>query len=147
MEKGDELILFSRVAKLCGVTQLWLDGIHFQEPGCLTALQQLRLLELGFMDCSGIVEALRQPDAFPHLQKLCIIEADSDVADFEEAEERANLREEVHNMSKAIFKLPSLIELSGRCRLFSLPAPDMWKLWSRPDPEFTSVRQVWRKVL
>ena len=115
-------------------------------------MRQLGLLELEFTRCTGVAEALRHPDAFLHLQRLCIHEDDADVKAFEGAQERGDLQQdlaEVLDMSQAVFSLPSLVELSGFCRVFSLPAPDTWKLWCRPRPwpyYYSRLEQVWRKV-
>ena len=149
MEEEDKLVVLSCIAELRSLTQLHFTFGHFHNKAQFRAMQQLGLLELKFTRCSGIAEALRQPDAFLHVKKLCISEDDSDVEAFQTAEERGDSQpdlEEVSIMSQAVFSLPSLVELSGVCRIFSLPAPDTWKLWSRPRPH-CFIEQVWRKMV
>ena len=136
------------IATSSGLTKLEFARVQFHRQARFSELRRLRLQELSFVICTGVTEALNHPDAFALLQKLCIEEDRESVQAFEAAENRGGPTQglgEVVMMRDTVFNLPSLIELSGRCRIFSLHTPVNWKLWRRDGPSYDVV-VVWRRV-
>ena len=144
----DEEEMIDCIATLAALTELKFVRLPFCHSAQFSELRRLHLLELSFIDCSGVAAALNHPDAFAVLQKLCIMEEKADVKAFEAARNvggpTQDLRE-VGLMRDNVLRLPSLMELSGWCRVFSLPVPVNWKLW-RKDDSYYDPFVVWRRV-
>ena len=136
------------IATSAGLTKLEFTRVPFCRQARFSELRRLRLQELSFRYCTGVAAALNHPEAFAVLQKLCILEKSKDVQAFEAAENRGGPTQdlgEVVMMREAVLKLPSLLELSGWCRIFSLHMPVNWKLWRKDGPSSNPV-VVWQRV-
>ena len=145
-----EVEVMDWIVTTSGLTKLEFVRAEFYHPARFKELKRLNLRELSFTFCTGVAAALNQPDAFAVLQKLCINEDRGVVEGFEAAQEAGKHRqdlEEVLLMREALMRLPSLVEVSGSCRMFSMGMPVAWKLWCRPDPFFSSVGEIWRRVV
>ena len=136
------------IATLAGMTKLKFATVQFRRQARFSELRRLHLQELSFRYCSGVAAALNHPDAFAVLQKLYIKEAIGNVRAFEAARNESGSTQdlgEMVTMREAVFKLPCLMELSGWCRIFSLPLPATWKLWHKNNSPYDPF-VVWRRV-
>ena len=137
------------IAALSGLTALKFARVNFHHQARFSALRRLHLQELSFDSCNGVAAALNHTASLAVLQKLCIKESSGLLPAFEAAQESGKHRQDLEGvllMREALMRLPSLVEVSGRCRMFSLGMPFTWKLWSRPDPWNSSVGEIWLRV-
>ena len=143
----------SAIAKLSALTRLELNGYNLTTR--LSALQHLKLQELNLHSSPGAAEAILLPGAMTTLQKLHILEG-RDAADVEEYKnDLANTESEghqsaqkLHQLGQVLFSLPSLVQVSGSCPLFSCAMAEglkEWSLWKQKQSMFEK-NWVWKKL-
>lgn len=144
----EEAEVMEYIVSFFGLTKLEFVRADFHHQARFKELKRLDLRELSFIFCTGVAEALSHANAFAGLQKLCINEDRRDVQAFDAAR-TAGVHmqdlEEVLMMREVLMKLPRLVEVSGKCRMFSLGMPADWKLMCRPDPS-SSLDEIWQRV-
>ena len=147
-EEEEEEKMMDCIATLAGLTKLEFTRVPFRHQARFSELRRLHLQELSFERCTGIAAVLNHPDAFAVLQKLCIKESSEIVQAFEAAENGGGPTQdlgEVVMMRDNVLNLPSLMELSGWCRIFSLHMPVNWKLWCKERMSYDPTL-LWRRV-
>ena len=147
-EEEEEEKMMDCIATSAELTKLEFTRVPFRRQARFNELRRLHLQELSFERCTGIAAALNHPDAFAVLQKLCIKESSEIVQAFEAAERGGGPTQdlgEVLMMRDNVLNLPSLMELSGWCRIFSLHLPVHWKLWRKERMSYDPIL-VWRRV-
>ena len=140
------------IAKLSALTRLELTG--YKCTARLTALQRLKLQELSLDSSPGAAEAILLPGAMTTLQKLHLSEGfgeifdqaafQNDLADTDsEGHQRA---QQLHQLGQVLFGLPSLVEVSGSCCLFTCAMAEGLKDWSVWQQKYIVFDEcVWKK--
>ena len=146
-----------KLASMTALTRLRLLDFTFNPSADMRPLQELNLIELALLGCLGVTAALFKPGAFRALQTLNVeedfdnlLDADGEVIDFPQ-QPSSQLVSHYHQLGRAVFGLPSLIELSGENRFSSLEVPEKhllgWqKCISSNGPSVDGVHEVWRRV-
>ena len=117
----------------------------------------LRLLEFDLIECSGIESIFTVLGPLSALQKLHLLDSTVGLPGPLRTEKEPSLpgaKARLEQLREAVFGLPNLLQLSGRCSLFSMGLPEGWTLWteklSEPDTMLADARvneQIWRKEL
>ena len=145
----------SLFAKLTKLTKLKLGRLPASQIGDLGPLQNLALQKLTLYSCEGLLEALITHGYFQSLQKVHfqknLYKSFDGLFDLSDPPPGNSPEEEqiLLDFWKTLSALPSLVEVSGRARLFLLDAPEGWLLWSKPSQwpiRFSlDAEVVWRK--
>ena len=144
----------SQLAALTALTWLMLDGIVLDHQADIRPVQKMGLIKLGLDSCLGVAEALLVRGALSSLKELSVDEDDNNILDDEgdimsidEASEDVLEAEyaKAKELGRVVFGHPSLIEVSGVWRIFSMDIPDKSHYWQLCSPPSTH-RQVWRKI-
>ena len=150
-----------RLASFTALKRLVLLDLIFDPKADMRPLQELNLIELALLDCLGITEALFKPGAFQVLQKLhydddfeSTVDAYGEIVDFVGFPELLGaLAPHDYELAKAVFALPSLVELSGANRFSALEIPEKSLRWQKCCSTSESwidgifrKQEVWRKV-
>ena len=151
----DEPVNVPKLASMTALTQLTLLDLIFNPGADMRPLQKLNLIELALLDCLGVTAALFKPGAFQSLQKLefedkyeDFLDADGEVIDFPH-HQSDYLAPRYHQLGRAVFGLPSLVELSGANRFSSLEIPEKKLLgWQKCSSDGDSVHpdEIWRRA-
>ena len=130
------------IANLRGLTRLELIG--YKSRLNFGALRQLGLKELVLVDCPHILEALFVPGALTALQKLQIVERYGVQIPSREDLYQSNLRDplsegylrahQLHRLGAIILSLPSLVQVSGECRVFLWAIAEELEGWHKSKP-------------
>ena len=144
---------------MTALTRLRLLELIFHPSADMRPLQKLNLVELALLDCLGVTADLFKPGSFQALQKLAFqddfegfLDDNGELIDFPQ-HLSSYLAPHYHQLGRAVFSLPSLIELSGANRFSSLDIPEKkllgWQKCSSHVHPLDSVHsdEVWRRVL
>ena len=146
--------MLTPIANLSALTRLQLS--RYKRNTRLTTLQHLNLQELNLHSCPGAAEAILLPGTMTTLQKLHIwedrpsqpndLEAyNKDLADTES--EGHQSAQKLHQLGQVLFSLPSLVQVSGLCPLFSCAMAEgleNWSVWKQKQGMFQE--GVWKKL-
>ena len=143
------------VARLSALTRLKLVAYFCTTR--LTALQRLNLRELYLYRCPGAAEALLLPGAMTTLQRLHILDdgtpwlLNPEIFQKELTDAESEGHKEVqklYQMGQVLFSLPSLVQVSGTCPLFTCAMAEGlkdWSVWKHGEGIFQE--GVWKKLL
>ena len=140
---------------LTSLTWLSLYGISLDPRADMRPVQKMGLIQLDLHCCLGVAEALLVSGALSSLEVLFlyeedhyILDDDGDVIDLEEASEDVvearNVKAE--ELGRVVFGHPSLVEVYGASRIFSIDIPDRSRCWQFCPSESNSY-QVWKKIV
>ena len=142
------------IAQLSGLTRL--DLCRYSCTPHLSAFQRLNLQELNLHCCPNVAEATFLTGTMTALQKLHIsefrdaqpddVEAyNNDLADTES--EGHQSAQQLHQLGQVLFSLPSLVQVSGECRLFTCAMAEGLEEWGAWKSETTCIEEwIWKKL-
>lgn len=147
-----------RMAALTGITKLQLFRIEFPPMGEENPFKKLRLLELALSQCTGLAKVFLVPGSLQSLQKLSVSHS-RDLRIWSDAINELGTEACSASLCKlraAIFGLPNLVEISGRCVSLMPFTEKAWKWCTACKCEYKSdpikfyycyCVQTWKKVL
>ena len=128
------------LARLTDLTRLELTDWAAGEDDSVIALRGLGLQELVLLDCTDLELELFEPHALQKLEKMHIEDSKRTNESDLDRQYVQDYERELEDSATAVFRLPSLHQLSGMCALFETSMSQGLKSWKESDcPEGTMV--------
>ena len=149
-------ITLAYICELRGLTKLTLSG--YKRNTFPSALQSLKLQELGLICSPGAAQQMLSTGSMTTLRKLYIWEYPDSrpcgVGEFHHAlrdtsSPHHTWAQELDQLGQAVLRLPRLVKVSGSCSLFRCALAEElrgWDTWMGKDSQ-NDPYQAWRKLI